>query len=92
MGTAGVDVAFMISLMELSYAEEEQMRKDAAKEAEQRNIQQAKTDKTVKLGDAKKGASLFKVCQNLSWTRDRSPAKHLPDALRTMPHYSRRPE
>ncbi len=57
MGTAGVDVAFMISLMELSYREEEEMRKEAA--AERKSGQ---TNTTVILGDAKKGAGLFKVC------------------------------
>lgn len=57
MGTAGVDVAFMISLMELSYREEEEMRKEA--EAEGNNRQ---ADNSVISGDAKKGASLFKVC------------------------------
>lgn len=57
MGTAGVDVAFMITLMEQSYREEEEMRKEA--EAERKKDE---TDKTVISGDAKKGAGLFKVC------------------------------
>jgi hypothetical protein len=67
MGTAGVDVAFMITLMEQSYKEEDEMRKAA--EAERK---QPPTNATVISGDAKKGASLFKVClegdQNLLWT------------------------
>lgn len=61
MATAGVDIAFMITLMERSYKEEEEMRKAA--EAEDKNIQ---TDKIVVSGDLKKGAGLFKVCSKYS--------------------------
>ena len=58
MGGAAVDAAFLISLMEQSYREEEEMRKAAETETDRNNFQ---TNKTVISGDAKKGASLFKV-------------------------------
>jgi hypothetical protein len=87
MGTAGVDVAFMITLMERSYREEEEMRKAA--EAERKKTQ---TDITVNSGDAKKGAGLFKVC--LDDNLQAPTYVYLPtaDALRTMSHNSRRTE
>jgi hypothetical protein len=85
MGTAGVDVAFMITLMEQSYREEEEMRKEA--EAERKKDE---TDKTVISGDAKKGAGLFKVCFEATPFALSLQNNTLADSLRTMPHHSRR--
>lgn len=56
MSGAAVDAAFVISLEEQSYREEEEMRKEAEAERLKRE-----TDKILVAGDAKKGASLFKV-------------------------------
>ncbi len=56
MSGAAVDAAFVISLEEQSYREEEEMRKEAEAEGLKRQ-----TDKILVAGDAKKGASLFKV-------------------------------
>jgi hypothetical protein len=57
MGGAAVDVAFIITLEEQSYREEEDMRKESAERW--RNTQ---ANTKVISGDAKKGAGLFKVC------------------------------
>jgi hypothetical protein len=56
MGAAAVDVAFIIILEEQSYREEEEMRRESAE-----RWKKSQTDKKVIVGDAKKGAGLFKV-------------------------------
>jgi hypothetical protein len=56
MATAAVDIAFMITLMEQSYREEEEMCQEA--EAERKK---SETNAMIISGDAKKGAGLFKV-------------------------------
>ena len=84
MGTAGVDVAFIITLMEHSYREEEEMRKAA--EAEDKKHQ---TDVTVISGDAKKGAGMFKVSSKGNLREVMDPCLPLADSLRTMSYDTR---
>lgn len=80
MGTAGVDIAFMISLMEQSYREEEEMRKE-----HEAGSEKPQADTAVISGDASKGAGLFKVCSKGGPSPCVSVLTFHQDTLCTMP-------
>ncbi len=85
MSGAAVDAAFVISLEEQSYREEEEMRKEA--EAERLKHE---TDEILVAGDAKKGAGLFKVRPGYTPIPHVHASDTWIDSLRTVSYHSGR--